>query len=139
MRRKWTCDDIEIIKAMVADGATNGQIAEKFGANPRMIKEAMRRFGVKRSEEERKALMSIGKNRFWTEARIILLRHMIESGMRYAEIAKQMGVSKGAVKRQACDHGFVSPGTKSEQIRDGLARKKERESHDCPDLLEVLI
>lgn len=87
-RPSWTPERVDQLRALVADGLTSSQIADRMGASRKSVAGACRRYGI---------AVECGRKRIWSEERTAILRALAAAGVPTGEAAKRLGVSVGAL------------------------------------------
>jgi len=92
--------EMKVILDLAREGKTASQIAEEAGCNRNRVMQVVRQFqeyGAKLAPEPKKKCADKRKLTMWTdemEEQLIALHH---EGLTFAQIAKEIGVSKGAI------------------------------------------
>ncbi len=100
----WSYEEREKAFALRSQGLTCHQIGQRVGRSLRAVEGLMRRSGNRLPEEMRRTM-----NRRWTNEDLARLGELLPTGMTYAEMAHQIGLSKATAWRMAARLRGVDP------------------------------
>ena len=119
--------DKQSLELLLAQGVSIERIAKRFGKDPSTVSYWMHKHGLVSPYRERHAAKDgISRKR---------LEELVEAGSTIAEIAEEVGLSKGAVRHWLRVHGLRTKRARGERMKIARAAKKAglvRVSMACP-------
>ena len=91
---KWTCERVEEVRRLTAEGHSSRQIGEKVGASRNAIVSIWRRFGIQQVRT---------RNR-WDEGAVARVAKLLDEQCSYAEVAAEFGVTIATISNVVSQH-----------------------------------